>query len=354
MQTDDCFTFIFASTQNFVQIPWQILLVLSCCSTHEVVDGCSQFIILYVVEDAHIQFVDVVVRSPVVVYGCAYATFPQLCAFSIGCVACQIVVVSELIFVEYELDIGAVANLLDELCYAGRFFFRRFIDVTVNQVSFDVAVVFQFTTVSGTRIFVRLFSACPSVILRIEYDRVHVEYAFSLTVSPVSTLVREGLCRSFNGLLEGLFDVSVQTCRVNVFYIDFISRSILAVVYSQLAYSFRIHCPYQVVRSVVFSIRQHSEYQIHVVQDFFSTVYFYSVCSFFPVNRICRISQSREVDSLTVFSQSLDFHLFVNRMELSLADALVAVELNLVIDVFVHLLREELLPHIVATDIIRT
>ena len=126
---------------------------------------------------------------------------------------------------------------------------------------------------------------------RIVNDRVHIEYAFTLTVFPVSSLISELLCRNNNVLYECLLYGTVDTCRVLIFYSDFILRSLEVL---DLTYSGRIHSPYQIVRSIVFSIIQETEYYVGIMSArnsscnlFFSVLHLIS-STFIPVCRSIR------------------------------------------------------------------
>ena len=216
-----------------------------------------------------------------------------------------------------------------------------------------MAIVCQCTTISIARIYVRIFLSCARIIvIRIVNNRVHIEYAFALTILPEGTLVCKLLCRNNNCLLECLFDIAIQTSSVNVFNVDFECRSISLVcsIVSQCTNSLRIHSPNQVERSVVFSIVQETEYKILGILDGFTTVFANFICSFFPViQSICRLCQCAEVNLLTIFSEFKDFDVLVDAMELSLTHTLSTIELNHVVNLLIHFLREQLLEHVMTS-----
>ena len=214
-------------------------------------------------------------------------------------------------------------------------------------MSFDVAIVFKLTTVWSTRIYMRVF-LCSTVICSSVNNRIHIEDTFALTILPESTLVCKLLCRNNNCLL----DVIIQTSSVNVLNINFKCRSISLVcsIVSQCTNSLRIHSPNQVEISIVLSILQETEYKFFVVIDEFTAVFTNFICSFFPViQSICRLCQCAEVNLLTIFSKFKDFDVLVDAMELSFTHTLSTIELNHMIDLLVHFLREQLLEHVMTS-----
>ena len=147
-------------------------------------------------------------------------------------------------FVKDKLNPCTLTNILDELSQVGWLFFGRFVYKAINQVSFDVAIVFQRTTVSNTRIYMRVF-LCSTVICSSVNNRIHIEDTFALTILPECTLVCKLLCRNNDCLLECLLDITIQTSFVNVLNVDFECRSISLgrLIVSQCTNSLRVHSP---------------------------------------------------------------------------------------------------------------
>ena len=201
---------------------------------------------------------------------------------------------------------------------------------------------------------------CSTVICCVVNNRVHIEDTCTGTTLPECTLVCKFLFRNHNLLLECLFNITIQTGFIKISNCNFEFRSISfgSRIVSQSTYSLRVHRPNQVVRSVVKSIRQESEYKVrcyvfvlhlNCLNRFFSILNLRSG-SFIPIcSCISSNCQFSEVYHFFVFLQFYDFYLFVDSMELSFADTLSTVKLNHMVNLLVHLLREQLLEHILAS-----
>ena len=167
-------------------------------------------------------------------------------------ISSQIIIVIETSLIKYKSYISTRTDILNKLSQIFRFSTCRLVDISVNKVCGNMAVIFQCTSSSIILMFMIRCNSCssiiPTIVISCEYKRIYVEYTFTCTIFPVCSLISKFLFRSNYFLSKVLSDITYSTYSIYIFNFDIKCRRVVTIsIILKGTYNCRVHSPYQIV-----------------------------------------------------------------------------------------------------------